>query len=381
MATWVCLQGEESEGGEVSTNQPKQPLRIGFIGAARIAGKNWKAIYHSGTCVVKAVAARDKSKAGNFIETHQAEFSFEEAPTAYGDYSELLDSPEIDAVYVPLPTALRKEWVIKAAQAGKHVICEKPCAVTAKDLREMIEACRENQVQFMDGVMFMHSPRLEVLRKLLEDEQRIGPIRRISSEFTFLAGDDFDENIRVNADLEPAGCLGDLGWYNLRVILFAMQWQLPSKVSAHTLAVADDGKTPTAFSGELFYSNGVSGSFYCSFDAELQQWANICGQKGTVSMKDFIHPWNSYEPAFEINRIEHRVTAGPEVKVPANPHVLGETGQPWGQDTRMFQNFAKAVFSGTLNEDWPAISLKTQLILDACLASAEQGGELVAVAG
>ena len=71
-------------------------------------------------------------------------------------------------VYIPLPTGIRKEWVLRAARAGKHVVCEKPCAVSVRDLVEMLEACRRHRVQFMDGVMFMHSRRLELMRKRSE---------------------------------------------------------------------------------------------------------------------------------------------------------------------------------------------------------------------
>jgi len=86
-------------------------------------------------------------------------------PLAYGSYEELLDATDVDAIYIPIPTGVRKEWVIRAAQAGKHVLCEKPCAVTVADLEEMIDACRRHRVQFMDGVMFMHSRRLERVRR------------------------------------------------------------------------------------------------------------------------------------------------------------------------------------------------------------------------
>jgi len=85
-----------------------------------------------------------------------------------------------------LPTGLRQEWVLRAAQAGKHVVCEKPCATSVADLQEMVEACRLHGVQFMDGVMFMHSQRLPLLRKVLDDGQNVGEVRRITSAFTSL---------------------------------------------------------------------------------------------------------------------------------------------------------------------------------------------------
>src|SRR5205807_1121027 len=101
-------------------------------------------------------------RAGQFIETCQADVPFAPPPTSCGSYEELLGRDDIDAVYLPLPTTVRKDWVLLAARAGKHVLCEKPCGVTSADVRAMLDACRENGVQFMDGVMFMHSRRQAV---------------------------------------------------------------------------------------------------------------------------------------------------------------------------------------------------------------------------
>src|SRR5580698_4351538 len=148
-------------------------LRFGFLSTARIGFKNWKAIRDSGNAVVTAVASRDIQRSRKFIAGLQSEARFETAPMAMGSYEELIASPNVDAVYIPLPTALRKEWVLRAAAAGKHVLCEKPCGVNAADVREMISACKKNHVQFMDGVMFMHHPRMARLRKSLDDGKSI----------------------------------------------------------------------------------------------------------------------------------------------------------------------------------------------------------------
>ena len=207
-------------------------LRIGFLSTAGIGRKNWKAIFNSGNCVVTAVASRDVNKSREFIEGCQRETPFETKPAALGSYEELLASKSVDAVYIPLPTALRKEWVVRAAQAGKHVVCEKPCAVNAGDLEEMIAACKKNRVQFMDGVMFMHSQRLVRVRETLDDGTSVGQIKRIATQFSFPGSETFfHNNIRANAALEPAGCLGDLGWYDIRFALWALNWQMPREVS------------------------------------------------------------------------------------------------------------------------------------------------------
>ncbi|HUA67452.1 MAG TPA: Gfo/Idh/MocA family oxidoreductase, partial [Candidatus Saccharimonadales bacterium] len=130
-------------------------LRFGILSAADIARKNWESIFHSGNSIVTAVASRDVARSRRFIQELQSRAPFIQAPLALGSYEELLASPDVDAVYIPLPTGLRKEWVLRAAAAEKHVICEKPCGVSLADVQEMINACAKNRVQFMDGVMFM----------------------------------------------------------------------------------------------------------------------------------------------------------------------------------------------------------------------------------
>ena len=353
-------------------------LRWGFLSTAQIGRKNWNAIFNSGNSVVTAVASRDVAKADGFIDDCQQVAAFEHRPVAFGSYEGLLASPEVDAVYIPLPTGLRQEWVLRAAAAGKHVLCEKPCAVDTTDLRAMIAACQRQRVQFMDGVMFMHSPRLEAIRTALDDGASVGAIRRIMTIFSF-SGEhqEFATNIRLQSALEPAGCLGDLGWYCIRMALFAMRWEMPRQVSGRMLAHAADSNVPTQFSGELVFGDGASAGFYCSFLTESQQWFNVSGAKGNLRVPDFVHPFNSYEPAFEVNGTERRVTAPPGVKIPTDAAALRDFGHPTAQDTNMIRNFANQVRTGKLNVNWPEIALKTQLVLDACLSSARDDGRTV----
>jgi predicted dehydrogenase len=354
-------------------------LRIGFLSTAGIGKKNWKAIFHSGNCVVAAVASRDAEKSLKYIEDCQREFAFAETPRAFGSYEELIASPDVDAVYVPLPTALRKDFVIRAAQNGKHILCEKPCAASVAELEEMLVACAENKVQFMDGVMFMHSPRLEKVREVLGDGKSVGRIRRISSAFSFFPADQnfFQDNIRINGALEPTGCLGDLGWYSIRFALWTLDWQLPHTVTAKILssseALTDRPSAPTEFSAELFYDDGVSVEFYSSFRAAKQQWVHVSGQNGWLLLPDFVHPFNSYEPAFEVN--EKYLTTTSDVKCPPGVDPLVQ-GHATAQDARMFRNFANQIFSGKLNDDWPMWALKTQTVLEACHEAARCGTSL-----
>ena len=350
-------------------------LRIGFLSTAGIGKKNWKAIFNSGNCAITAVASRDLNKSRKFIADCQREFSFAEKPAALGSYEELITSPDVDAVYIPLPTALRKEFVLRGAQNGKHVICEKPCAVNGDGLEEMISACAKNRVQFMDGVMFMHSPRLARVREILDDGQSVGQIRRLASAFSFYPGEEFfSSNIRANGALEPAGCLGDLGWYSIRFVLWAMNWRLPREVTGKILSQSEHlpnrPSAPTEFSAELFYADGLSVKFYSSFLAARQQWVHVSGQKGWLRLPDFVHPFNSYEPAFEVN--ENFISIAGGGKCPPGVDPMWQ-GHATAQDARMFRNFANQIYSGKLNDDWPMWALKTQKVLDACHESARRG--------
>lgn len=282
---------------------------------------------------------------------------------------------------------MRKEWVVRAAQAGKHVVCEKPCAASLADLAEMLEACRRNQVQFMDGVMFMHSRRLDRVRQALDDGQTVGAIRRIASAFSWRQTEEFfASNIRVQSGLEPYGCLGDLGWYCIRFALWAMDWQLPRHVSGHTLCELRHpdaaAPVPTEFSGELFFQGGVSSSFYCSFLTEVEQWAEISGTRGRLRMLDFVLPFFGNETAFETES-QAPSFQGCDFKIEPGLRrwTVNEAsnGDPTAQESRLFRHFAQQAQSGKLNEAWPQIAFKTQQVMAACQQSARAGGQSVEV--
>ena len=358
-------------------------LRWGILSAAEIARKNWRAIFNSGNGIVSAVASRDVQRSRDFIALCQREAPFEQMPRALGSYEELIAAKDVDAVYVPAPTGLRKQWVIRAAEVGKHVVCEKPCAPNLADLREMLDACRRNGVQFMDGVMFTHSRRFERLGELLDEGRTLGSLRRITSAFSFAASPEFFAgNIRANSELEPLGCFGDLGWYCIRVTLWAMKFQLPRRVVGRLLSQhgrADSpAPVPTEFSGELFFDGGVSAGFYCSFVTNLQQWVHLSGTEAEIYVPDFVLPYTGTEltleiarPEYHINDCDFRMEPGlRRMVVPEHSH-----GHPSAQESNLYRNFAQQVRSGQLNGSWPDIAWKTQQVTQKCLESARMDGQ------
>jgi predicted dehydrogenase len=355
------------------------------MGTANIARKNWKAVQLTGNATIVAVASRDLERSRQFIAECQAEAPIDAVPRALGSYADLLTDDRVDAVYIPLPTGLRTEWILRAAEAGKHVVCEKPCAPSVDDLRAMLEACQSNGVQFMDGVMFMHSRRLALLRQVLDEGENIGEVRRIASAFTFRQSPDFfAENIRTDSTIEPYGCLGDLGWYCIRFALWVRGWEMPLQVTGRVLSEHrrpdSPSSVPTSFRGELLFPGGVWADFYCSFLTETEQWTRLSGTRGILHVPDFVLPNAGTELGFEVRHANFQVRGcdfrmedqGRRFTVVEHSH-----GHASAQETNLFRNFSEQVLSGGLNHKWPEEALKTQIVMSACLDSARADGQAI----
>lgn len=366
----------------------KSVCRWGFLGPAAIARKAWKAIRCSGNGHVVAVASRSEARAQTFIDECTAEVPFDQPVDAIGSYQTLLEREDIDAVYVPLPTGLRKPWVIAAAKAGKHVLCEKPAAIHAADCLEMIQACDAAGVQFMDGVMFDHSARMAEVERRLGEDRAIGKIRRIQSHFSFRGDDSFQEsNIRTDVGLEPHGCLGDLGWYCIRLTLRVSGMQMPVAVTARTLTALQGrdsaGEVPGEFSAELFYEDGLTAAFYCSFLTANQQTAIVSGEDGYLEWDDFVLPlydsrvqWREHHHALEIDNCRWNFGRRTESKA-VNEYASGE---PNSQEVNMVRKLAQSAITGKVDPVSCELTLKTQVILDACRRSDAHDGKRVPIA-
>src|SRR5262249_4552821 len=156
-----------------------------------------------------------------------------------------------------------------------------------------------------------------------------------------------------------------------------LHWQMPESVVGRILSQSENlpgrSSAPIEFAATLFYPGGMTVEFYSSFLAAIQQWVYVSGQKGRLRVPDFIHPFDSYEPSFEVN--EKMITVAGEVKCPSgsDPAVQGHST---AQDAHMWRNFANQIASGKLNDEWPRWSLQTQKVLDACHESAKQNRAL-----
>jgi predicted dehydrogenase len=356
----------------------KSKCRWGILSAAGIARKNWRAIAMSGNSELKAVAARKKQTAEDFILACQAHTPHPQIPDSIEGYEALLSRNDIDAVYIPLPTAIRGDWTRRALEAGKNVLSEKPVGYDAKEVQSLIDLANSKGKQFMDGVMFMHSHRLGMMRQSLDDQSTVGELKRIVSHFSFRGDDSFlKSNIRAMSQFEPQGCLGDLGWYCIRLILWAKNYQMPIKVTGRVLkwlqGEGSPDRVPGECSGELLYEDGFSGSFYCSFFTENQQWAHMSGQRGSLWLNDFVLPYYGGEARFETNQALFAVNQCDfHMHERRTTHCSREysEGHDNAQEVEMFRTFSQNVLSGKPDQRWPTISLKTQRVMDAVFESA-----------
>jgi predicted dehydrogenase len=155
-------------------SQPPQ-IRFGVIGCADIARKVSRAISLSPNATLYAVGSRTLSKAQTFAKSN----NFPYDAKVYGSYEEVLDDPNVDAVYVPLPTSLHLRWAVLAAKKGKHVLLEKPVALNAVEFDEIVVACESSGVQLMDGTMWMHNPRTAKMKEFLSDVNRFGQLKSV----------------------------------------------------------------------------------------------------------------------------------------------------------------------------------------------------------
>lgn len=247
-------------------------IKWGVLGYARIARDSViPAILKAANSELLAVASRDTAK----LKECQTKFH---CPKVYDDYQKLLDDPDVQAVYIPLPNDLHREWTIKAARRGKHILCEKPIALNTGQCLEMISECETNQVKLMEAFMYRYSHRTRKVMEILQSG-RLGTLKYINSSFRFLL--DREDDYRWNPG-HGGGSLYDVGCYPVN---FAgmVTGALPVAVTGEY--VLQNG-VDAIFSGVLKYEDGFIATVNCGFNAHLRVYSEIVGTKGVLEIPD-----------------------------------------------------------------------------------------------
>lgn len=351
------------------------PIRFGILGCAEIARKLSRAITLAPNATLYAVGSRSIDKAAGFAKAN----NFPPGAKIYGSYDAVLDDPDVDAVYMPLPTSLHIKWAVLAAQKKKHILLEKPVALNVAEFDKIVEACESHGVQLMDGTMWMHHPRTAKMWEFLSDTHRFGQLRNIHTCFTFAADPDFLKNdIRVKPDLDAHGALGDAGWYCIRAILWANNYELPKTVVALRNPIVNEAGVILSCGASLHWEDGKVGTFHCSFLSSLTMDIAAIGTKGTLHVSGFVIPHREKEASFSTaseTGFDDLVTCWVP---PPSDHIV-TTDLP--QEALMVTEFSRLVGivkNGSKPEKkWPILSRKTQLVIDAVKASMDKGFELV----
>ena len=222
-------------------------VKWGVLGTANIAqGCTIPGMKDASNCELFAIAGRNEAKVNDYKER----FGFEKG---YVGYDKLLEDPDVQAVYIPLPNSLHKEWVIKALKAGKHVLCEKPMALNADDAREMFAAAKENNVILMEAYAYLHGQYIESLKSDIKSGV-IGDIDFIETAF-YTQG--YEEDIRLYKEL-GGGAVYDLGCYCTTMILSLIDSDI-DYVKAD--AEFNDKGADVFASGLMKFKNGARAAF------------------------------------------------------------------------------------------------------------------------
>jgi predicted dehydrogenase len=317
-------------------------FRWGVLSTARI-GRDLviPAICNADNGVLAAIASRDEARAGALADRFGA-------PHAYGSYEAMLESDTIDGVYIPLPTSQHVEWALKAAEAGKHVLCEKPIALKASEIAPLIEARDTHKVLLSEAFMVTYHPQLHKVRDLIADGA-IGTLRQVDAAFTYFNVD--PDNMRNRPEL-GGGVIPDIGVYPTVTTRFATGAE-PRRV--HAIVEFDPNFGTDRYASVRADYGTFEQTFYISTQLANRQHIAFHGEKGFIEISS---PWNS------------NLYEGDEVRLQNADHDVMQVFRYTGVDQYRLQveEFARAAAgNGTVFslED----SVRNQRVIDAIYAS------------
>jgi len=326
------------------------PIVWGVLGAARIARERViPAMRRSALCEVRAIASRDARRAAEAVEATGTSLWC-------GSYEDLLADPEIEAVYIPLPNHLHVEWSIRALEAGKHVLCEKPIACSADEVAPLIEARDRTGLFVEEAVMVRDHPQWSRLRDLIDDG-RIGTLRNVQLSYSHFTDD--PDDIR-NHEAMGGGGLLDVGSYCCAIarLIFGSE-----PLRAMALLHRDPRFGTDRFATALLEFPGGHASFYCSTQSSRCQMVQIIGTTGWMRAEvPFAHPPD----------LPARLLIGSNVAPGTEPDEIVRF-EPVNQYRLQAERFGRQIRTATASR-WPLeTSVANMRVLDAIRRSGESG--------
>ena len=327
----------------------KTKVKWGILSTAKIGTEKVIPAMRLGEyCDMVAISSRN-------IEKAKAAAKKLNIPKAYGSYDELIVDDEIEAVYIPVPNHLHLELSLKALEAGKHVLCEKPIGMNAKEAKLLLEAAKKHpDLKVMEAFMYRHHPQIIETKKLI-DKGSIGEVKNINSVFTYYNVD--PKNVRNQADIGGGGLL-DIGCYCISIVRFMFDDE-PKRVSGF-IEFDPVMKIDRLASAVLEFEKGTA-TFTCSTQIPFQQKAVILGEKGEI---EFSVP---FTPAPD---------EGPKVILHTNDHIKDLHYKACNQYTLQGDLFSKAIMENTRVYTPLEDALANMKVIDAVFESARTGSSV-----
>lgn len=319
-------------------------MRFGIISTADIGAESVIPAIVASDHEVGAIASRSSAAAAALAE----QFGVDDI---YGSYDSMLDDDDLDGAYIPLPNGLHAEWIRKAADAGLHILCEKPLTGSAEETEAVFDYCEERGVTLMEAFMYRFHPRTERAAEIVTTE--LGDIRAVTSAFTFRMPDGV-EDIRLDPDLD-GGSVYDVGTYAIGAArLFLGE---PDRVYARTHDDRDCG-VDTEMAGVLEYESGASARIQSGFETPLTQYYRVETTDG----------WLTAEPTFDVD-----VHGETSLTYSVDGREVTETFSPADHYRREVDHFANCVERGETPRIDRDESLNHARVLDAVFRSATHG--------
>ncbi len=262
------------------------PVTWGILSTADINRKFLAGAREAQNAEVVAVASRDLALARDYAGRHGIE-------RAHGDYDALLADPGVEAIYIPLPNSMHVEWTVRALEAGKHVLCEKPLSRRSAEVERAFDVAAREGLLLMEAFMYRHNPQTARLLELLADGV-IGRVRMIRAAFSFVAEN--PANVRLSAALD-GGAVMDVGCYCVSSArLIAGE---PLRVGAEQV-LGGDG-VDIAFAATLRFPGDVLAHFDAGLSLATRDELEVVGDEGSLFLED---PWHCLEPVIELRRAD-----------------------------------------------------------------------------
>ena len=259
-------------------------VKWGIISTADINRKVIPGAHASPKVDLVGVASRDRARA----EAYAREW---EIPRAYGSYEELLEDPEIEAVYISLPNTMHSEWSIRSIEAGKHVLCEKPFSRHPEEVAAAFDVAERAGRFLSEAFMYRHNPQTKRLKQLVDDGA-IGELRLVRTAFSYGLYD--ADNIRLRTDVE-GGALMDVGCY----CVSGARLLGGEPESVHGQAWFGETGTDWVFTGELRFPGNALAHFDCGTAMTNRDELEVAGSEGSLFVDD---PWHCNVPVIELRR-------------------------------------------------------------------------------